>query len=126
MEEKELDMDLRLGDMAGLFERDCQLEKVPLESVGRALGEPERWKIWEVKESGLTVGPLAAGVGAPLAEGELSEFVAAAEGRKASSEARIRRFVVPEVFVVPDRAEHTSTTRLLLSMAELVGVAEKG
>lgn len=42
MEEKELDMDRRLGDMAGLFERDCQLEKVPLVSVGKALEEPER------------------------------------------------------------------------------------
>lgn len=45
MEEKELDMDRRLGDMAGLFERDCQLEKVPLVSEGKAFEEPERWKI---------------------------------------------------------------------------------
>lgn len=121
MDEKELDIDLRLGDIAGLFERDCQLEKVPLVSEGRALEEPDLWKIWEVKERGLTEGPFADGVGAPLAEGELSGFVAAGVGRKASSEARMRRFVVPEVFVVPDRAEQTRTTRLLLSMAELEG-----
>ena len=68
---------------------------------------------------------LADGVGVPLAEGELSEVEVAAEGRRASSEARMRRFVVPEVFVVPDRAEHTRTTRLLLSMAELQIVIEK-
>jgi len=49
----------------------------------------------------------------------LSGFVVAGVGRKASKEARMRRFVVPDVLLVPDRAEHTSTTRLLLSIAEL-------
>lgn len=119
MEEKEFDIDLRLDDNAGLFERDCQLEKVPLVREGSALEEPERWNIWDVKDSGFALEELAEGVCAALAEGELSGFVAAGVGRKASNEARMRRFVVPDVFVVPDRAEHTSTTRLWLSMADL-------
>jgi hypothetical protein len=73
-----------------------------------------------VRERGLTEAELAEGVWATLPEGELLPFVAVAGvGRKASSEARMRRFVVPVVLVVPDRAEQTRTTRLLLSMAEL-------
>lgn len=48
--------------MAGLFERDCQLEKVPFVREGNAFEEPERWKIWEVKESGLAFEEFADGV----------------------------------------------------------------
>lgn len=72
----------------------------------------ERWKSWEVR--GFTRSEVAA---PGVTEGEdtsveREEDTSGARGRNASRAARRRRLVVPVDFESPERAEHTTATRL--------------
>lgn len=72
---------------------------------------PDLWNCWDVNERGLTWLLFNAGVWAWLPLGDV-ELPAGPLGRRASSDARINRFVVPVSFVLPLLAEQTTTTRL--------------
>lgn len=88
-----------------------------LDEVGMMLFElPARWKICDVSGFTRSAGEL---MGVPGVDSGVER--SPARGRRASEAAWRSRFVVPVDFEVPERAEHTTTTRLPESRYELLG-----